>query len=262
MSVESICALCQRHSALQNSHVVPKFAVRWLVETTATGFLRGYDVNRRAQDGTRVRLLCHGCEQRFASVERTFSERIFLPYLREKQDHFFYEDWLLRFAVSLAWRTLVAGPLLEPDIAPDHRLAVARAVRRWGRFLDGQVATVGPYVHHLLLVDRIDVVGQAPPDGFYSYLLRSIDCTIILGERTIVSYTKLPGMVFASYIIPRRPGGWHGTQIRVSGHLAGQRLENATMAAFIMARRDELFAGRSRGLSERQLAIMRRDLSA
>src|SRR6266851_9905170 len=96
------CRLCGTETALIQSHAIPAFASRWLKQTSATGFLRGFHVpNQRMQDFPTLRLLCRECEQRFSASEKQFAEFVFVPF-HEGRTRFQYEDWLLYFAVSLA----------------------------------------------------------------------------------------------------------------------------------------------------------------
>ncbi len=61
------CALCEQAAPLEVGHIVPAFVVKWVKQTSATGYLRlGASPNRREQDGFKVPLLCGACEDRFS----------------------------------------------------------------------------------------------------------------------------------------------------------------------------------------------------
>ena len=74
------CRLCGTQGPVLESHVLPAFVGRWLKETSATGFLRGYVVpDRRMQDFPTARLLCGACEQRFSPLRRNLRSGSFYP---------------------------------------------------------------------------------------------------------------------------------------------------------------------------------------
>ena len=53
-----VCALCHQNSELELSHIIPKFAIRYLKETSI-GQLRSTDnPNSTIQDGEKHYLLC------------------------------------------------------------------------------------------------------------------------------------------------------------------------------------------------------------
>ena len=256
---ESGCRLCGSKAELRSSHIIPRFAIQWLKDTTPTGYIRGHQVNRRLQDARTVPLLCESCEQACSRNERIFAERVFRPYLYESCREFDYGEWLLRFAVSLAWRTVAAGPRLSDDHPLEQQTALARAMRAWKRYVLNQSPNPGPYSHHMFLGNEVNFGDDPPPEGFYSYLLRSCDTTLIVGDRDLLSYTKLGPILFASYIIPAKPVGWHGTKLSLTGRITQkQTLANDGFTSFLARRRDEAMADRQ--ISDRQVERMRRDL--
>src|SRR3989338_10236365 len=105
--MKMICKLCGINDELQNSHIIPSFIYRWLKETSGTGFLRfGQTPNKRVQDGLKDYLLCSSCEGLFQKWETEFANKIFYPIVKNREIRFYYESWLLKFAVSLSWRVL------------------------------------------------------------------------------------------------------------------------------------------------------------
>jgi hypothetical protein len=100
------CKLCGRNTTLILSHIIPRFAVKWLKRTSLTGFFRSVTSATRLQETKRDYLLCSDCEQLLGKDERRFKEWMFSPYHYLKQQTFTYEDWLLRFVVGLHWRVI------------------------------------------------------------------------------------------------------------------------------------------------------------
>ena len=61
----SACALCHDKSELELSHIIPKFVLRYLKETSA-GLLRSAEnPNAVVQDGEKHYMLCGKCEDLF-----------------------------------------------------------------------------------------------------------------------------------------------------------------------------------------------------
>ncbi len=102
------CGLCLQSRELKESHILPAFVIRWLKETSGTGFIRfGQEPNRRVQDGMKLKLLCGDCEQHIAKYEQSFAENLFHPLTSEHQSPFYprcYGEWMALFAASVSWR--------------------------------------------------------------------------------------------------------------------------------------------------------------
>lgn len=115
----TMCRLCCREPAIENSHVIPGFVFRAIKSDSPTGFFRNPNCpNQRHQDGDKLPLLCQECEQRFGRAEREFASNVFLPFHERDQNDFSYCEWLHYFMTSLAWRTLVLDlPGLQADPA-------------------------------------------------------------------------------------------------------------------------------------------------
>jgi hypothetical protein len=104
----SICRLCSGNAKLKLSHIFPRFAVKYLKESSSTGYLRGLASGRRVQETRRLNLLCESCEQLLSNDERVFCEQIFIPLHKQNKGSFDYDKWLIRFLVGLHWKVLVA----------------------------------------------------------------------------------------------------------------------------------------------------------
>ena len=101
------CALCGENKNLRISHIIPKFVSKWLKETSATGFLRGVEHPEiRMQDFAKLPFLCAECEQIFSKFECYFANQVFFPVLNKKITEVTYDERLLKFIISLNWRTL------------------------------------------------------------------------------------------------------------------------------------------------------------
>lgn len=101
------CKLCGAIANLEQSHILPAFVFRWMKDTSATGYLRfGGKPNCRAQDGERRYWLCRGCETRLCQWETEFAAQVFHPLISDGGQRIPYQEWMLKFAVSVSWRVL------------------------------------------------------------------------------------------------------------------------------------------------------------
>jgi hypothetical protein len=110
--------------------VIPAFAIDWLKQSSATGYLRlSKRANVRMQDGVKLPLLCVQCEQRFAKREKTWAEEVFRPAKAGYLGPFLATEEHRYFALSLAWRTFAVSLWVAPAVKDDP-IAQARAARQ------------------------------------------------------------------------------------------------------------------------------------
>ncbi|ELI5429573.1 hypothetical protein RRJ83_002676 [Vibrio parahaemolyticus] len=103
------CNFCLNEcEQLINSHIVPKFIYKWIKKTSTTGRLRdAQKIDRPVQDGLKVDFLCEDCEVDFSTVEKFFSENIFIPIANKDGDFTgidFSDERVKKFIVSVIWR--------------------------------------------------------------------------------------------------------------------------------------------------------------
>lgn len=253
-SSASQCRLCEQHGALRASHVIPAFVARWIKDTSATGFLRGYHVpDRRAQDLPTVPLLCAACEERFSVAERQFAQSIFIPFLENHRSRFAYDEWLRYFAVSLAWRCVVTSNGDGLRDHPQHAEAIDKARNIWREYLLGSADIPGPYRFNLFFTPLGGRSDSRVPDGLSWYFLRGADMTTVYSKVMAATYTKIPGMLFWTSVVPPDPGGWRGTRIAAHGTIrqSNQHLGEGAAGEFLMDR-VRLVYERVESLSPRQ----------
>lgn len=100
------CALCNQVSELQLSHVIPRFAIKWIKKTSATNITRDYQ-GKRKQDAYKKYLLCRKCEEKFSKFESYFASHIFHKLIQEKiTSPVEYDKRLGDFIISISWRFL------------------------------------------------------------------------------------------------------------------------------------------------------------
>jgi hypothetical protein len=246
-----ICALCLEQKALRESHIIPAFAGRYLKETSATGYLRdGINPNIRRQDIAKRPLLCADCEQRIGIFEKEFSEKAFPVVQKDDFRELEYDKWLLKFAVSLSWRILVINHEEVENDLPQFKEQITHSLESWRQFLlDKRKHPDGE--HHLFIAG----IPESMPKGLHKktihYLVRGIDATEIVSERSIAVYAKVVRSIFYSPIVPASPSGWKNTRIHSGpGRLRSpQVISMAGFGDFIQARLEEVH---SKDLSEAQ----------
>jgi hypothetical protein len=216
-----VCRLCSASAELQYSHVFPRFAVKYLKDSSATPFLRNVVSGKRMQEAQRFHLLCESCEQLLGKDEKAFCEKFFRPLHKHNEGSFQYDKWLLRFLVGLHWKILVT----KRDIYPDYAEAAYTAVEpEWKAFLLGQRLEPGSTEFHLFIGDVIqDATHQVSPK-LNSYLARALDATPTFSKSGQVGcYVKVLRVMSYAFITPREPEdeNWIGTQVFEQGTLSG-----------------------------------------
>ena len=216
------CALCQRTSQLQRSHILPGFVFRWVKETSATPYFRESNApNRRVQDGLTMHLLCRDCELRLSGYEDTFAKRLFHPFHNDDRIVVPYEGWLLRFCVSVSWRILQSTMLRAPQPHPNlevHAVRIDRALERWRRFLLEEESDTGPFEQHLFPLTTVATAQGDWPPTMNRFFLRHIGLGVPMGELNALTYAKLPGFVIYGWIAPPTHD-WIGSQVHVEGEV-------------------------------------------
>jgi hypothetical protein len=239
-----ICALCLEEKALVESHVIPAFVVRFLKDTSATGYIRDpLNPNRRLQDAPTKKLLCTECENRFSKWERTFSRESFPEIQEENFKGFQYSADLLKFAVSLSWRVLTVNKESVLEAHPQFATVVNAKLEDWRLYLLDQRNNPGGE-HHLFVFGGLPI--EAPPGVHHKslhYMFRTNDGTVAASARRIAVYTKLMRSVFWSPLIPAKPSGWHKTRIHAgTGYLASkQTISMNGFGDFLETRVEEAF---------------------
>ena len=234
-----VCKLCGQYARLIQGHVIPKFSIDWLKRTSATGYIRqGLKPDIRKQDIQKIALLCANCERLFSTWENQFTKRVFIPFQEKSQQSFKYDEWLLKFAVSLAWRTGMATVGDLRNSRSELTESVDKALDSWRAFLLGQSTDAEPYAHHLLFLDIVaDAQGLDVPQGFHWYLLRGVDATVVSSSQNVFVYTKLPGLIFWSGVKPAKPEGWEGTLVSRKGVIGtNQEVSQAGFGDFLVDR--------------------------
>jgi hypothetical protein len=139
--MDGTCAFCGEHKSLKDSHVLPAFVYRWLRTRSGTGHIRNTEnANRRVQDGLKFPWLCGDCESQFNRYETPFATKIFHPW-HSGEYRIAYEEWLLKFCVSVSWRVLkfARGRNKNVPYSNVQQTLMDSAEVRWRAFLKNEV---------------------------------------------------------------------------------------------------------------------------
>ncbi len=218
-----ICALCGQPRQLCLSHIIPKFVIEWLKDSSPSHIRSGENPNRRVQDGLKTELLCSDCEQLFSDWEHKFAETIFIPFHSNRTQEFKpirYEKWALKFAVSVSWRTLQwFRPQLVESFPLERLKVIDSALAIWREFLLDTRKHPENFEQHLLpfdLIETIDAPNMSP--NINRYFLTTIDVDLPNTEMTLFVYSKMCKLVLLGILqVPTRDRKiWRGTKLHVN----------------------------------------------
>jgi len=215
------CYLCNINYCDQNSHIIPKFAFKWLKETSATNYIRmGKNVNIRVQDGLKIRLLCNKCEKLFNKWETKFANEIFYPVHNSEKIKVNYKEWLFKFSVSVSWRVLIHHKLnsgIPSQLSTSSLNLIDDALETWKKFLLDERYDVGKFDQHLFICGEISNASNIDdlPPNINRYFLRSVDCTLATSEQQNIVYTKMGKILILGFINILKPSDWKTTKLRI-----------------------------------------------
>lgn len=216
LKINDICKLCHKKAYLKLSHIIPKFIFRWLKETSATGYLRfGQNPDVRVQDGFKEFWLCGECENLLNKWETEFANKLFYPLVQGKKSSFEYKGWLLKFAVSLSWRSLILIKTIGLSHFTDNQQKQSGiALEVWRKFLLGDIQHLDKYQQHVIPVGIVsDSSMPNLPKNINRYFLRSINIDPIASESQALVYIKIPYFIFIGGI-QFDPKQWVNTTIQ------------------------------------------------
>lgn len=222
------CRLCKRDAVLQESHIIPKFVTRWLKDSSATGYLRASPaINRRSQDGLKAPLLCTDCEGRFSQWESEVAKRIFYPFNKDRPKSLAYDPWLLKFAVSVSWRSLT-DYIDATNISGYSKEAlqlIEKALGAWSEFLLDRRAHPGPFEQHMMLLDSIESTSSLRnlPPNMNRFMIRGTHMNLVYSQgQPAFIFTKMGRMALFGFIGIAYPRRWKGTKIHLrEGYVGG-----------------------------------------
>jgi hypothetical protein len=216
------CRLCGSLQAV-NSHIIPKFIIRWM-NKTGTGRIRQLGrPNIPSQDGIVEKLLCTDCENRFSKAERYFANKMFFPVVDSNRSEIEYDYNVKYFIISAVWRMLVTDFFKELTHSPWTE-TLLEIERQWSDFLllNRPIENKSFYDVHLLV--GVDVIDNktAPPDvefeeDFTRYMARMIDAGAPFNEDVLLFFYKIPRFLFILPIANVDTSGFLNSKIYEKG---------------------------------------------
>lgn len=280
--IEGKCRLCDKPTnKLIDSHIIPSFVGKWLKETSVTGYLRQpHNANLRAQDIMKIKLLCKDCEVALSIDEKLFSQNIFIPYVTKELDewavargdikYFEYDKWLTNFVIGLQWKALITHPdlsdisYLDDCTKEAYSYKIKSTLKSWSKYLLGESSYAGSSNHYIIFLQNLIAGKGTLPDRISDkvnmYLIRSVDTTLALSQKSVYLYTKLGPIVIISTLLPKKINGITGGSIKNKGIvLTAQHLKNKQVNEFIfITRPNEAYSDYS--LSDKQKQIIDTDV--
>jgi hypothetical protein len=215
--MDGTCAFCGEHKSLKDSHVLPAFVYRWLRTRSGTGHIRNTEnPNRRVQDGLKFPWLCGDCESQFNRYETPFATKIFHPW-HSGEYRLAYEEWLLKFCVSVSWRVLkfARGRNKNAPYSNVQQTLMDSAEVRWRAFLKDEVPHPADFEQHLLIFDIVESTNIPNlPTNFNRFMTGAVTLDIVGSERSVMTFAKL-GRFMIFGMIQKGPNQWDGTKIHV-----------------------------------------------
>jgi hypothetical protein len=215
----SACALCQDKSELELSHIIPKFVLRYLKETSA-GFLRSAEnPNTVVQDGEKHYMLCGKCEDLFSKYEKKFADNIFHAYFKNNQRRFEYDTWLHYFLTSVSWRHLYLDLL---DFVENHIvgldalecLITSEQIMR--DYLLNKRNDIGNIEHHIFFFEDIESISdELKKLQPHVSVHRSVGGYTAANEetKTYYTFTNMMGILVFTLYSKGEKEVWKNTQI-------------------------------------------------
>lgn len=218
------CKLCQAQGDLQLSHIVPSFVFKWLKKD---GYIRhAENIDRRIQDGEKDYLLCVLCEQRLNAWETQFANNVFHPINANEKHVARYDDWLLKFCVSISWRTLthVIYKTRLSHLSTSQIEQSEKALATWRQVMLDELRHPGKYEQHLIPLSTIESTGSFNfPPNINRYLIRNVELDVGAGTKSAFVYSKLGRFAIFGFIDVLSPKEWSGTKVHVRHGTIGPR---------------------------------------
>jgi len=229
MTIKGKCRLCEQEGELLESHIIPAFVIDHQKRTSATGFLRSSKIiNRRAQDGTKLHMLCQSCEAMFNQWETPFAQNIYHPWCNREGTRLSYGPWMLKFAVSVSWRVLTwymdySAELVSYTV--DAKRIISDALSTWKRFLFDEIPHPREYEQHMILFDNIESATHSYdlPPNINRFLTRGIHINLAHSNRhPLFIFTKMGNITLLGFLGIKHHRQWVSTKIHAKfGHVGG-----------------------------------------
>lgn len=253
---QSICRLCQSEAKLLESHIIPKFAIRWLKQT-GTGYFRNINrPNIRLQDGVKEMMLCANCEQLFSLRESYFASHLFKPLIGGALN-VQYDERFFFFVVSLTWRVLQWQ--LPKFRRHSHRLLsrFEQASGEWRQYLLNGSDLKGFGHFHMFVAD---IANENPPGllNFNMYCTRGWEVGLLDPDDRCYIVTRFGRFFFIAMLAPYVIDEWKFTRIQngVGTFQIPQAIDDRVFGGWLYSRAKIASEKFNSGVSAKQLATI------
>jgi len=205
--MQGYCKLYDSYGDLRESHIHPKFAIKYF-KKTGSKYLRNFATpNVRVQDGEKRYLLSEKAEQDFSAREKWFFENIFIEFMENNKRSFEYNENLFYFSISFLWRVLLTH-LDHPNVIDKPYAKTLHEVSdEWKCFLRDSKFPLTYHNCYLFLTER-GKFHELDIKGFNYYMTRTLDGTIVSNHDSsyVAIYGKFLRFIFWAVIIDKKNG--------------------------------------------------------
>ncbi|WLR52488.1 hypothetical protein LC040_06180 [Bacillus tianshenii] len=233
------CALCNKDTTLELSHIIPKFVYRSMKKNSPTGNMRLMsEPNRKIQDGDKQQMLCGECEDLFNQDETTFANTIYHKYQSGTLQEFEYGPWFNRFITSVNWRNLyldIIGFVSEQNIDPFRLDVLIHAEKVMRGYLLGESQDLRDIENHVFFFNPIETASEDMADlnlhtvfggSVFGYTFISHD------HDSYYVFLNLQGLVLVTIIKSARQESWNNTLVHKEGRFDPNKPQHITSPLF------------------------------
>ena len=114
------CILCRNSPPIQNSHILPKFVIKWIKSNAPARHLRWSEQpNKPEQDAWTADYLCEACERLFSRVENAFKQEVFDHAVARVPGTFHYSSLAGPAVLSMFFRHLRFTAEVRGNASPE-----------------------------------------------------------------------------------------------------------------------------------------------
>ncbi len=226
------CEFHRKEAEHCESHIIPKFAYKWMKKTGSGRFRQLGKFNSPIQDGIKKYMLCKDCEGKFSKYEKWFNEKVFKPYINDCNFVVKNERELKYFIVSVLWKVL---KLFKDDGNNyNFKTDLNNAEIEWGNYLLNDEPITKYKNLHLVLVDSNYWIEQKS-DLYFS---RSIDIEIAESDKLCFIYAKFSRFILIGEIIGFSENSFQNTNITIENEFrsTNQIINESGIIQFFMDR--------------------------
>ncbi len=212
------CKLCQKHTKLNDSHIIPKFIHNWQKKTSFTGNIRSSEnIDKVNQGGFKDYLFCNECEQHFSKLETNFSKEFFYPFIDENILNL-YDINLSKFVISLAWRVLIKYK--KDKLFDKFEDSTIKKINRyeiiWREYLLSDTNEIPKDINHNIYI----LYENLYPHPSFNRYLRTSEATFMSdSEGGSYFYIKLPYFTFLAFVENYNYKYWGNSEIQNYGYI-------------------------------------------